>query len=183
MYDYLTSEGMFIEANVELGFSPTVASLGALSYSLHRSLAARNNGRQRWGYCSSTALSLTQNTGDESESAIGGNGADWLRNGSSRAGAAGTQEPPGAGDGPEWLEKEAGTMEGISEVGEVAQLDPRRLCQFLLEQCLARGVILHQPAEVVGITKDKDGILVGVKIQEDTSYETDGECSPNSTLS
>lgn len=119
---------------------------------------------------------MTQNTGDEAESAISGNGADWLRNGSSRATAAGSQDE-GAGDedGPGWLKPEAGTLEGISEVGKVAQVDPRRLCQFLLEECLLRGVVLHQPAKVASITKDKEGILAGVTIQEDTGHEIDGE--------
>lgn len=153
-----------------------MASLGALSYSLHRSLAAEHNGRERWGYSSSTALSLTQNTGDEAESAIGGNGPDWLRDGSSRATAAGSQEA-GTGDGPGWLKLEAGTLDGISEVGKVAQVDPRRLCEFLLQECLSRGVVLHQPAKVVGITKDKEGILAGVIIQEGKGYEIEGERS------
>lgn len=157
-----------------------MASLGALSYSLHRSLAAANNGREKWGYCTSTALSLTQNTGDEAESAIGGNGADWLRDGSCRAVAAGTQDV-GAGEGPDWLKREAGTLEGISEEGTVAQVDPKRLCQFLLEECLSRGVVLHQPAMVVGIAKDKEGVLAGVKIREGTGHEIDSQ-SPSFSM-
>ncbi|QDS75750.1 hypothetical protein FKW77_008539 [Venturia effusa] len=157
-------------------FSPAVASLGALSFSLHRSLAAEHNGRERWGYCSSTALSLTQNTGDEAESAIGGNGPDWLRNKSSRATAAASQES-GGGDGPEWLGREAGSLEGISEMDKVAQVDPRRLCRFLLEECLSRGIVLHQPAKVVGITKDDEGTLAGVTIQENKGHETEVACT------
>ncbi|KAE9987846.1 hypothetical protein EG328_001272 [Venturia inaequalis] len=157
-------------------FAPTVASLGALSYSLHRSLAAEHNGRERWGYCSSVALSLTQDSGDEAESAIGGNGPDWLGDGSSRATAVGIQEA-GAGDRPGWLKPETGTLDGISEVGKVAQVDPRRLCEFLLEECLARGVVLHQPARVIGITKDKEGILASVMIREEKGHEIEVACT------
>lgn len=163
-----------LEADFDPGFAPTVASLGALSYSLHRSLAAEHNGRERWGYCSSSALSLTQDTGDEAESAIGGNGPDWLLDGSSRATAAGSQET-GAGDRPEWLKPEAGTLDGISDVGKVAQVDPSRLCEFLLEECLSRGVVLHQPAQIVGIAKDTEGTLAGVTIQEDKGHEFEGD--------
>ncbi|TLD37630.1 fad dependent oxidoreductase superfamily [Venturia nashicola] len=157
-------------------FAPTVASLGALSYSLHRSLATEHNGRERWGYCPSVALSLTQDTDDEAESAIGGNGPDWLRDGSSRATTAGSQEA-GAGERPEWLNSEAGTLDGISEVGRVAQVDPRRLCEFLLEECLSRGVVLHQPARVVAITKNEENVLAGVVIQEEQGLEVKVACT------
>jgi len=63
-------------------------------------------------------------------------------------------------------------LEGISGEGTVAQVDPRRLCQFLLEECLSRGVVLHQPANVVGVAKDKNGALAGVKIQAENGDET-----------
>jgi hypothetical protein len=36
--------------------------------------------------------------------------------------------------------------------------------------------VLHQPAKVVGVAKDKEGILAGVKIREDTGHEIDGKC-------
>jgi hypothetical protein len=87
--------------------------------------------------------------------------------------AAGTQDV-GAGEGPGWLKPEAGALEGISEEGTVAQVDPRRLCQFLLDECLSRGVVLHQPAKVVGVAKDKEDVLAGVKIRADDGGEVDG---------
>lgn len=82
----------------------------------------------------------------------------------------------GAGEGPRWLKSEAGTLESISEEGKVAQIDPRRFCQFLLDECLSRGVVLHQPAKVVGIAKDKKGILASVKVREDSGREIDSKC-------
>ena len=45
--------------------------------------------------------------------------------------------------------------------------DPWRFCQFLLEQCLKRGVHLHQPARAISVSKDKNGELNSIRIWKD----------------
>ena len=100
------------------GFSPSVAPLGSLSYALHKQLAAANNGPKTWGYSQSTGISLTQ----DSEAAVGGSGEDWLRDGTSRASAAGAVKEVGA-EGPKWLKRtEGGSLEIISQHGTTAQM-------------------------------------------------------------
>ena len=101
-----------------LGFAPSVAPLGALSFRLHKELADRFNGKKLWGYSQSTGTSLSQ----ESESAVAGSGEDFLRDGTSRAQAAGAV-PPLDADGPVWLKKvEGGSMEVISKENSTAQM-------------------------------------------------------------
>ncbi|KAL8867105.1 MAG: hypothetical protein Q9174_005876, partial [Haloplaca sp. 1 TL-2023] len=66
-------------------FSKASASLGKLSFDLHRKLAEENNGYERWGYSPSTATSLADivdNGGEEDD------GQDWVAQGLSRAIAA-----------------------------------------------------------------------------------------------
>ena len=52
--------------------------------------------------------------------------------------------------------------------------DPLRLSQWLLTECLKRGVHLHQPAKVVSIVQDKDGTLSGVRVQKSGAAEVEG---------
>ncbi|KAF2865903.1 FAD dependent oxidoreductase-like protein superfamily [Massariosphaeria phaeospora] len=144
-------------------FAPSVAPLGALSFRLHNELADKNNGRRTWGYSQSTANSFNQ----DSEAAVGGSGEDWLRDGSSRAQAASAKSIEDS-DGPKWLKKtEDGSLEVISQNGMAAQIDPLRFCQWLLGQCLQRGVQLHQPAKAVSVTKDEQDQLNGLRISKD----------------
>ncbi|KAF2115873.1 FAD dependent oxidoreductase-like protein superfamily [Lophiotrema nucula] len=153
-------------------FAPSVASLGALSFKLHTKLAEKHNGRKTWGYSQSTGISLSQ----DSETAIGGSGEDWLQDGTSRGQAAGAKPNIGA-DGPVWLKKsEGGSMEIISRDGSTAQIDPLRFCQFLLEECTKRGVQLHQPARAVSVSRDESGQLNGIRISKDGT-ETEIPCS------
>ena len=76
-------------------FSHSVASLGALSFRLHRELAENHGGQRRWGYAGSQAYSLSvdergvrkkgkkRKKGKEE-----GGGEDWLSQGTSRAALA-----------------------------------------------------------------------------------------------
>lgn len=145
------------------GYAPPVAPLGALSFALHKDLATKHDGRDRWGYSPSTGASLTRLR----STAGGGNSSDWLTSGSSRAEAAGFHEFK-EGDGPAWLTKKEGDkLQIISEGETVAQVDPLRLSKFLLGESLDRGVRLHHPAKVVGILDDADGVLSGVMIEKD----------------
>ncbi|PVI06210.1 FAD dependent oxidoreductase-like protein superfamily [Periconia macrospinosa] len=145
-------------------FAPSNASLGALSFKLHKDLSDRYNGRNTWGYCLSTGFSATQP--QDCEAAVGGSGEDWLADGTSRVQA--TDSKRSVRMGPEWLKRtEEGTVEEISAQGTVAQIDPLRFCQWLLDQCLQRGVKIHQPARVISVSKNEDGLFDGVRLSED----------------
>ena len=172
-------------SNYELGFAPSVASLGALSFTLHADLANAHSGRTTWGYSQSTGISLSQ----DSESAIGGSGEDWLENGTSRAQLANHNKPwEEQAAGPEWLRRtQEGIMEVISRDGTTSQIDPLRFCQWLLKEVQRRGVTMHQPATATTIIKDSEDILRGVRISEGDDAELETECKaqsilPNSTL-
>ena len=79
-------------------FAPPLANLGQLSFDLHKQLAERHNGHEVWGYSQSTSTSLAEtNVGSN-----GGNGADWLTEGVSRAAAAESTDPC-SGHAPKWL--------------------------------------------------------------------------------
>jgi glycine/D-amino acid oxidase-like deaminating enzyme len=147
---------------VQIGFAPSVAPLGALSFKLHKELAAKNNGRKIWGYSSSIGISLSR----DSDDAVGGSGEDWMRDGTSRASAANTKNIA-VSDSPAWLKKDGGTQEIISREGSVAQVDPLRFCTWLLESVRARGVEVHYPARAISVSKDENGYLDGVRISKD----------------
>ena len=72
--------------NHQLGFAPSVAPLGALSFKLHKELAEKYDGKRKWGYSPSTGTSLSLDS-----DVVGGSGEDFLRNGTSRAQAAGAR--------------------------------------------------------------------------------------------
>jgi hypothetical protein len=153
---------------VQIGFAPSVSPLGALSFRLHKELAAKYNGKKVWGYTTSTGISLDQ----DSEAAVGGSGEDWLRDGTSRANAASTDAV--VGDvGPAWLKKDSGTQEIISKEGGVAQIDPMRFCSWLLERVREKGVRVNFPARAISVSKDEDGYLNGIRISKDG---TETEC-------
>ncbi|KZM27167.1 uncharacterized protein EKO05_0004679 [Ascochyta rabiei] len=143
-------------------FAPSVASLGALSFGLHKSLAEKHNGRQTWGYSQSTGISLSQ----DSESAISGSGEDWLENGTSRAQLA-NRNRPWEEDvaGPEWLRRtKDGIMEVISRDGTTAQIDPLRFCKWLKSSVEERGVKVIHPASATEVLRDAKGVLSGVRV-------------------
>ncbi|CAI6340338.1 unnamed protein product [Periconia digitata] len=146
-------------------FAPSNAPLGALSFKLHKDLAAKYNGRNKWGYCASTSFSSSQP--QDCEEAVGGSGEDWLADGTSRAQAVAADSKSAVGQKPAWLKRtEEGILEEISAKGSVAQIDPLRFCQWLKEQLLERGVTIHHPARVISVSKDGDGQLNGVRLSE-----------------
>lgn len=114
----------------------------------------------------------------QSESKPGARGEDWIRYGGSRTAASGTVNEFVQGADPAWLTKEAGTkLDIISDEGTVAQIDTKRLCRFLLDKCLERGVKLYQPAKVVQVDKDMRDELSSVRIATDNGDEVDGKCT------
>lgn len=151
-------------------FSPATASLGRLSFDLHRKLAKEHNGYEKWGYSRSTATSLAETIGgDEQE--------DWLGEGTSRVKAA-KRIAENDDTKPVWLAPRHGRPDIIDKGDGTAQVDPYELCQFLLSECKNRGVRVHQPAEATSITRDSSGALVSVRIKStNTSEEYDVPCN------
>ncbi|KAF2000058.1 FAD dependent oxidoreductase-like protein superfamily [Amniculicola lignicola CBS 123094] len=153
-------------------FAPSVASLGALSFKLHKELADKYNGRRAWGYRPSTGLSYNQ----DSESAIEGSGEDWLRDGTSRMTNVGSREELNDNK-PAWLKKDDGaSLDFISEAKSTAQIDPARFCQFLQDECVKRGVQFHYPARAIFISKSADRQVNGIRLSENGT-ETEIPCT------
>ncbi|KAK3383583.1 FAD dependent oxidoreductase [Lasiosphaeria ovina] len=161
-------------------FSPSTASLGALSFDQHRRLAQEKGGREKWGYAQTASVSYTA-----SPSSAGSNqarGEDWLFQGTTRAGAAPEESLEISGpsrDAPAWLRRVRGDrLEHISTEGTTAQLDPLLLCRFLLQECLKRGVKLHHPAMALSVSTDVRGELSSIRIADtQSSIETDWPCT------
>ncbi|KAL2149961.1 hypothetical protein VTH82DRAFT_7637 [Thermothelomyces myriococcoides] len=144
-------------------FGPSVTALGALSFNEHRRLAEEHNGREKWGYSLSTSVSYTASASARNSSS---RGDDWLRHGTSRADAAPVTQDSLYENTPGWLRRlEGDHIELISEEGSTAQLDPLLLCQFLLQECLRRGVKLHHPATPVSVNTDAKGELTAIHIK------------------
>ncbi|KAF9879479.1 hypothetical protein CkaCkLH20_03022 [Colletotrichum karsti] len=153
-------------------FSPSSASLGALSFDEHKKLAEENNGRERWGWSTSTTYSHSAAPAKKDK-----NGDKWLSEGGSRAEVVEAVETPD--DGPSWLRRAAGDdVQVIGDSESTGQVDPLRLCNFLLETCKAEGVHLHHPATVLSVNTDLRGELSTVRIGDTTSStETDVPCT------
>ena len=95
-------------------FSSPVASLGALSFDLHKQLAEENDGARKWGYSRSTGTSLADTSGKRGE--------DWLLEDTSRATSAGNHDFV-PGQGPAWLtRRKGGKLDIISEDDTTAQV-------------------------------------------------------------
>ncbi|RPD66938.1 nucleotide-binding domain-containing protein [Lentinus tigrinus ALCF2SS1-7] len=196
-------------------FAPAIASLGRLSFDLHRDFAQSHNGRARWGFSESISYSLDHTyqpadsssdtdaraegvqgapisqeppsddrSSDAQQSARiddrqtdvsgrsgsqGDSGLDWLLTNQTRATAASSETgsndtaPSASSEGatvkrddvPRWLRAKPEALEAISDKTSTAQVHPRRLCEFLLEQCLATGVILHHPARATKLLREE----------------------------
>ena len=77
-------------------FSRPSASLGALSFNLHKELAEQHGGAEKWGYSRSTSTSFARNPLIHGE--------DWVESGS-RAQAAGTIHEAKSDNLPTWLRR------------------------------------------------------------------------------
>jgi glycine/D-amino acid oxidase-like deaminating enzyme len=99
-------------------FSVEVAGLGKLSFEEHRKLAEEGDGREKWGYSLNTSFSHAP----APPAVRGKKGEDWLREGTSRADAAGSVGRL-SGKSPIWLKRAAGDhVEVIAEQGTTAQV-------------------------------------------------------------
>ncbi|KAK3113960.1 hypothetical protein LTR53_008202 [Teratosphaeriaceae sp. CCFEE 6253] len=154
-------------------FGPTTASLGALSFQLHKELAEKHNGKDKWGYSRSTGTSLVE--GRQKSSAKGG---DWLRDGGSREQAAGRHEFVGDKIGPAWLTRRDGDkVETIGEDDSVGQVDPLRLSKFLLKESLMKGVRLHHPVTALRVSRDAASEMSAIRVRHDSGVEHKIPCT------
>ncbi|KAL8817380.1 MAG: hypothetical protein Q9223_003782, partial [Gallowayella weberi] len=151
-------------------YSPPSASLGRLSFDLHKKLAKAHGGYEKWGYSRSTATSFAETIG-------GGEDEDWLGEGTSRAKAA-KRIAENDDTRPVWLAPRHGKPDIIDKGEGTAQLDPYELCQFLWAECKSRGVKLHQPAKATSVARDPTGALSSIHIKFlNTSKEYDIPCT------
>lgn len=123
------------------------ASLGALSFDMHRTLAEQEGGRARWGYAESIASSLTRGEVDE-------DGVDdtWMQNDLSRARAARGSHLPSE-DSPAWLNVgRGGDVTTMSTGSTTAQVDPMRLCEWLVRFAVEAGAHLHLGSRALSIS-------------------------------
>ncbi|KAI4259764.1 MAG: hypothetical protein LQ352_000570 [Teloschistes flavicans] len=144
-------------------FSQGTASLGRLSFDLHKELAKENDGYEKWGYSQSTATSLAETVGVDGEE-------DWLGEGTSRAKAA-KRIAENDDTRPVWLAPRHGRPDIIDKGDGTAQVDPYQLCHFLLSECKKRGVELYQPAQATGVTRDSSGALSSIHIVHEESSD------------
>ena len=140
-------------------FSPASASLGSLSFKLHRELAEKHNGQDLWGYTGSHVYSLSISGRGVSQSTPKTEDKDWLSSGTSRAEVAPkSSSPPEAlnADGSPacFTPQPGGTLSTMGNPNDCAQVHPRSLCAFLLSSCQSRGVQLHLSATPTSITTD-----------------------------
>ena len=163
-------------------FSSASASLGELSFKLHKELANEFNGKRNWSYAKSTALSMSID--DTGVSGKKQRGEDWLLEGTSRKEVAsgGMADRKGHGDmlrddgSPAWITpQEGGTLEVISSQDGCAQVEPWRLCEFLKVKCLERGVKMVSGARPTGVRNGEDGKVKSVIIRKSVEGHDDLE--------
>jgi len=175
-------------------FDPAVSSLGALSFRLHRELAEKHNGPRKWGYAGSHTYSLSV---DDSAAALGSEGkksrgVDWLLEGTSRAELAKGNsdlgqrvQSPGDDDGGGPLLNDDGTpavftpqpggsLETVAGPEECAQVEPKELCEFLLDECQKKGVHVHLSTKAVQVVTDEGGSLTGLKLRSISDSSSSG---------
>ncbi|KAF9648203.1 nucleotide-binding domain-containing protein [Thelephora ganbajun] len=150
-------------------FSSSVAELGAFSFDLHKELAGQFDGRKKWGWSQSTVINLdvTGSRKKDSNKELDGEW-DWIQSGDSRVTTAGPTGDEESVEHPPWLNNFAGARP-LADRTSTAQLDPLRLCNFLLDQCLSRGSVrIHKPALIIAFVKptsDSDSPVVLIEYQ------------------
>jgi glycine/D-amino acid oxidase-like deaminating enzyme len=168
-------------------FSSAVLPLAELSFQLHRSLAEANDGRSRWGYSESIAYSLVMELAGSETGTKLARGEDWLLHGTSRADvarqyvSAAPSQPEmdkqhdGAGrdsllrqdESPVWANMPAQcTLEKISSPSGCAQVEPRQLCEWLIQECRSRGVQFCLGTKTLGTKKNAYGEVSGLHVEQ-----------------
>lgn len=167
-------------------FAPPAASLGRLSYKLHRELARQYNGQTLWGYAGSHTYSLSINDPNVQKNGKKTRGEDWLLAGTSRASLAPRSYAhpiqPNEGDPTDGLNADGtprvftpqanAIVETVASHNECAQVEPRELCSFLLSECRSRGVQVHLSTDAVGVVTSPSGNLTGIALSSPSGAET-----------
>ncbi len=162
-------------------FSPSLASLGALSFRLHQDLAEQHDGQRKWGYAGSHVYSLSVDEQGVSSKGKDGKddetGEDWIADGTSRAQVAPSRREMVNPDGSPavWTPQVGGTLETIGQPEDCAQVEPKELCEFLLEECRKRGVEVHLSTKATGVETDSHGALKGLKLQSTDATQQGGK--------
>ena len=162
-------------------FSPSLASLGALSFRLHCDLAKEHDGQRRWGYAGSHVYSLSVDERGVSSKGKNENGSavsgDWIAKGTSRAQVAPLKGEVVNVDGSPavWTPQVGGTLETIGRPEDCAQVEPKELCEFLLEECQNRGVEVHLSTKATEVVTDSSGALKGLKLQSSDVAQQGGK--------
>ncbi|RAL68493.1 hypothetical protein DID88_007221 [Monilinia fructigena] len=164
-------------------FAEELSELGHLSFEEHKKLADEHQGDEKWGYSVSKSMGYVSHIAAGKSRKSGKKGArgdDWLRCGGSRVETASRNEARDAAvEGPEWLKRSEGDeLEVISEEGSTAQIDPLKLCQFLLTACLAHGVQLHHPVKALSVRQDMRSEISSIRISHtSTNIESNISCT------
>ncbi|KAK4890181.1 hypothetical protein LTR27_011063 [Elasticomyces elasticus] len=166
-------------------FDEKATPLGELSFRLHRQLADQHDGQRRWGYLGSHVYSLALD-----DAPAGVRGEDWLLAGTSRAQAAGRRREYGnvsaPGEAvnengtPAWMAPQTGaSWDPIAGIDDCAQVEPRKLCEFLLAECEKRGVSVDLNTRATKVAKGTTGRASVVELEATTgsSRPTSLSCS------
>jgi glycine/D-amino acid oxidase-like deaminating enzyme len=166
-------------------FAEKAAPLGNLSFDLHRQLAEKHGGQSRWGYAGSHVYSLSMN-----DAPAGVRGEDWLLAGTSRAQAVGRkvhghvsspEEAVNVDGTPAWMTPQTGaTWNAIAGIEDCGQVEPRKLCEFLLAECKRRGVEVHtgyRPIKLETDDKAKTTFLMLEPVKHSRSGSFEVTCS------
>lgn len=103
-------------------FGPPLKELGELSFTLHKELAEKFDGKRRWGYSESVGLSLTEITDSETHypQQQESRGEDWLFEGQSRRVMTELLSPGSKNKWPAWLKTPSGNL--LSDTDTTAQV-------------------------------------------------------------
>ncbi|KAK9371184.1 FAD dependent oxidoreductase [Lipomyces kononenkoae] len=163
-------------------FDRPSASLAELSFVLHEELAEIYDGKKRWGYRPSRAWSagkrrrhdtdkqyrelteerLRKQQRERSDEAV----VDRLH--SHHLGAKSDEEKVSSeqAEPPDWIFCEEETTFLIAGPDECAQINPYQLCEFLLEQCISKGVEVLYPYRLDSLTTNQDGGIANAVLRD-----------------
>ncbi|KAJ8098319.1 FAD dependent oxidoreductase [Lipomyces tetrasporus] len=161
-------------------FDRPSATLAELSFLLHEELAEIYDGKTRWGYRRSRAWTVGMQRRAQTEEEYRAVTEERLRKQKANAIDTGTssfsrhhsqmneEEQVLAEDAqpPDWIFCDREKTFQIAGPGECAQVNPRQLCEFLLEQCIAMGVEVLHPYHLSSLTVDEDGMIVTAVLRD-----------------
>ncbi|PGH29198.1 hypothetical protein GX50_08061 [[Emmonsia] crescens] len=126
----------------DFGFSSDTAPLGTLSYQLHKELASKYNGREKYKFSDLGILRVSPNnfTGKPSPPDTWG------------------PSPPGdktISDLPPWINPSNDwNVQSLAEAPHAAHLDPEQFCRFLRQQCENLGVRFLLNSAITSVQRD-----------------------------